>query len=147
MLDPGNVLPQLFTLNSWLSCSYHTHLTFDRSHHTSPTCSSIQGVFELALSPKLYCAGSHGVFILISLSATPGILPLTGSYNSKKSPICFVPLLNSNTFPSLSMSISAVSLAIFFQAYAPFVVRSNTVTVPSLETVESSLPRSSGDPT
>ena len=42
IVDPGKTVPQLFFLKSNSPCSYHTYFTLPRSHHSSPTCSSIQ---------------------------------------------------------------------------------------------------------
>ena len=54
-------------------------------------------------------------------------------------------MLKSNTWPSFSVSINAVSEAMFFQAYCPFTVRSYAATDPS--SVSPVLPSSLGAPT
>ena len=61
-------------------------IAFDAGYNRSKTAvidanitTLISAVILFVFGPKLYCAGSHVVLILISLSATPKIFPFTGS--------------------------------------------------------------------
>ena len=90
ILDPGNNLPQLFFLNISSPCSYHIYFVVLRSHHNSPTCSSIQLVLAsiiVAARPIVYVAGSNADLNFNSCSAIPAIFPFNGSITSRYSTI------------------------------------------------------------